>query len=223
MSIADLFIPTTQDGSGDRWFPTSEELMERLPREYQNAGLRVAAAVLRCLMPGARATTEVITDKWLQANSPSLVGFSLSFIQKGLRALDKVLRDLKLEPWIERIRIHGRRIIVILGRFRGRAEKPEKGKKAKGAAEAPPSPPVVVPDPGPSPTDEPPPAPGAWREMIERQKAAIAASAASTAETPASAPAPRKPVTIKGYDPRDPKLAEVMAELEARKAHPAKE
>jgi hypothetical protein len=104
MSAAALFTP----GSGSFHTPHSQRL-NALP-----AGRRVAAtetwhALLDILRRGTTETDERVTDRVLAQH----MGRSRRFVQKGLKAL----QDLGM---IRRHRQHGRRIIVVLERLRGR-------------------------------------------------------------------------------------------------------
>lgn len=109
MSAKALFIPTTDQGAGSYWDAVTERIAE-LPRDEQDAAIRVWMAILSFL-PEAR-TDFVITDRMLR-QSRWLRDYSLRFVQKGLHALQRI-------GLIDRERRRGRRKIVVLDRLRGR-------------------------------------------------------------------------------------------------------
>ena len=107
MSARALFLP----GAGDFHIPVTVRLAD-LPRGQKLAAWLVYSAVVNYLRAGNTELGERYTDRVLQ-QSPWLRGFSLRFIQKGLR----ILTNLGL---IKRIPSHGRRRIIVTGRLRGR-------------------------------------------------------------------------------------------------------
>jgi hypothetical protein len=112
MSAAALFLP----GDGDLFIPVSIRLAALSKGRILSAHL-VYQALIDCLRPGMTETSEAVTDRFLQNNSPWLRGYSVSFIQKGLRTLEEL-------GIIERHPRHGRRRIVFKVRLRGRAQAP---------------------------------------------------------------------------------------------------
>ena len=116
MSAAALFTP----GSGDFHVPVSIRLAD-IPRGQQLAAWRVYSAVVDFLRRGQTQPDERFTDRILQ-QSPWLNGYSRRFVQKGL----KTLTGLGI---IRRIPHHGRRLIVVTGRLRGR-DQPKPAAKA---------------------------------------------------------------------------------------------
>jgi hypothetical protein len=122
MSAAALF---TTEPTGRPFIPVIVNLAD-IPRSKQFAAWKVYSAVVDCLYKGKTETSEAVTDKFLQKNT-WLKGFSLRFIQKGLKALE-------LAGLIRRTHRYGtRRRIYVLGRLKGR---PRPSSKAKGQAEA---------------------------------------------------------------------------------------
>jgi hypothetical protein len=102
---------------GDLYDMVSRRLAA-LPRAYQLAGHRVYHAIMDLLARGQIELGEEVTDRYLQEKSPWLCGYSRSFIQKGLRALQYIA------GLIVRIRQHGRRVIRLIMRLRGRGLAP---------------------------------------------------------------------------------------------------
>jgi hypothetical protein len=105
MSAAALFVP----GAASRWDPLPEQI-KALPRRQRVVAAEIWWAVLDHLERGLDATTEAITDAVLSQHS----GWSRSFVQRGLWVLEHVAMV------IERVRLHGRRIITIIARLWGR-------------------------------------------------------------------------------------------------------
>ena len=110
MSAAALFIP----GDGDLFIPVPIRLAG-LPKGKILSAQLVYNALIDCLRPGKTETSEAVTDLFLLNNSSWLQGYSISFVQKGLRTLEAL-------GIIERHRRHGRRRIVFKVRLRGRAQ-----------------------------------------------------------------------------------------------------
>jgi hypothetical protein len=122
----------------------------------------------------------------------------------------------------------GVRTITILTALPGAKGPPKPRKPRVKATPAAPPPcaaaPIACPD---IPELDPEDAGLTPREIVARHKARIAlADAARPGPETREKPGPSviiKPIVIKGFDPNDPKLAEIQAELEAKKSHPAKE
>lgn len=108
MSAAALFT----HGEGSFFTPHSEKI-NALPPCRRVAASEVWHAILDRLRRGQTQTDERITDLVLA----QLIGRSRRFVQKGLKALQNL-------GMIERRRRHGRRIIIVVERLRGR-EKPQ--------------------------------------------------------------------------------------------------
>lgn len=126
MSAAALFTP----GAGDFHIPVTVRLKD-LPRGERTAAWLVNTAILDFLRKGRTELGERYTDLVL-SQSPWLRGYSLRFIQKGLRILERI-------GIISRRRAHGRRTIIIVGRLRGRPNverKPKEGTKGKAEPKA---------------------------------------------------------------------------------------
>lgn len=122
MSASALFVA----GEGDYHLPLTVRLAS-LPRHQFEAASRAYYALIDLLRKGRTELGEAVTDRFLMNNSPWLKGYSLRFVQKGLKAL----QDIGV---IARKRQHGRRIITILVRLRGRIKPDPKAKApAKGA------------------------------------------------------------------------------------------
>jgi hypothetical protein len=113
MSAAALFTP----GEGSFHTPHSQRL-NALPPSLRVAASEAWHAILDILRRGKTETDERVTDRVLAQH----MGRSRRFVQKGLKAL----QDLGM---IRRCRQHGRRIIVVLERLRGRT-KPQPRTKA---------------------------------------------------------------------------------------------
>ena len=140
MSAAALFLP----GDGDFFIPVPIRLAS-LPKGKKLSAELVYNALIDCLWAGKTETSEAVTDHFLLNNSSWLQGYSVSFVQKGLRTLEAL-------GIIERHRRHGRRRIVFKVRLRG-APRPSPGPRPHPA----PGPTPRIPSPTSARSPTPPP------------------------------------------------------------------
>ena len=183
MGAAALFLP----GDGDLFIPVSIRLAGLSKGKILSRQL-VYHALIDCLRPGMTETSEAVTDRFLRNNSPWLQGYSVSFIQKGLRTLEEL-------GIIERHPRHGRRRIVIKVRLRGRARhRPGPGPHpAPGPTPSPPSP-TSAPSPTPPPSSSPPHGPPSHWPWSSRPSPPTTSAPPPTRSWPPAAPdAPSRP------------------------------
>jgi hypothetical protein len=124
LSAAALFTP----GQGSFHTPHSQRL-NALPPSLRVAASEAWHALVDILRRGKTETDERVTDRVLAQHMDR----SRRFVQKGLRAL----QDLGM---ISRRRQHGRRVIVVLERLRGRSRPQAAAKAGTGPAGSRPSP-----------------------------------------------------------------------------------
>jgi hypothetical protein len=208
MSTRALFAATTEDGS--YYTPVSERLAD-LPKGSRLSGLLCWLAIVQCLGKDKTETSELITDKFLIRNT-WLRHYQVRFVQKGLKAL----QDAKI---IDRKRQNGRRIIIVLDRFKPSAKRSSPEYKDLSAAAAkftgkrPTGQPVKkTPAPVAAPAHEEQKDPGVTDHTSPDYIAVVEATKALIAST--GKPSGKKVVVA----PDDPEFTRIRAELAAKDA-----